>query len=145
MAATAAAARTRRPSRQRTPRRSSQDASQSESQLSVPVDKQTDYHWASCYFRFGSSDFIMEPEIFAQLKKYFQAGGNPEQVIELLSKNYLAVAQMANLMAEWLILAGAEINDVQQQVHELRPKRPKEVLFICLRFRPARLRTICTT
>ena len=100
----------------------------------------------SLLFRFGSADFIMEPEIFAQLKKYFQAGGNPEQVgsflfffflglrtmqgeekksvflasfqvIELLSKNYLAMAQMANLMAEWLILAGAEINDVQQQVN----------------------------
>ena len=37
-------------------------------------------------------------------------------MIELLSKNYVAVAHMANLMAEWLILAGAEINDVQQQV-----------------------------
>ena len=59
-----------------------------------------------CLKKFGSSDFIMEPEIFSQLKKYFQAGGNPEQVIELLSKNYIAVAQMANLMAEWLILAG---------------------------------------
>ena len=69
-----------------------------------------------CLTRFGSSDFIMEPEIFSQLKTYFQAGGNPEEVIELLSKNYVAVAQMANLMAEWLILAGAEINDVQQQV-----------------------------
>jgi negative elongation factor C/D len=37
-------------------------------------------------------------------------------VIDLLSINYVAVAQMANLMAEWLILAGAEIHDVQQQV-----------------------------
>ena len=70
----------------------------------------------NCLTRFATSDFIMEPEIFTQLKTYFQSGGNPEQVIELLSKNYLAVAQMANLMAEWLILAGAEINDVQQQV-----------------------------
>ena len=69
-----------------------------------------------CLKKFGSSDFIMEPEIFSQLKKYFQAGGNPEQVIDLLSKNYIAVAQMANLMAEWLILAGAEITEVQQQV-----------------------------
>ena len=49
-----------------------------------------------CLTLFGSSDFIMEPEIFTQLKTYFQAGGNPEQVIELLSKNYMAVAQMAN-------------------------------------------------
>ena len=35
---------------------------------------------ASCLQKFGSSDFIMEPEIFTQLKTYFQAGGNPEQV-----------------------------------------------------------------
>jgi len=66
--------------------------------------------------KFASKDFIMEPEIFSQLKKYFQAGGNPEQVIDLLSANYIAVAQMANLMAEWLILAGAEIQTVQQLV-----------------------------
>jgi len=70
----------------------------------------------TCLVKFGSPDFIMEPEIFAQLKKYFQAGGNPEQVIDLLSSNYIAVAQMANLMAEWLILAGAEIQTVQQLV-----------------------------
>lgn len=50
----------------------------------------------------------MEPGIFTQLKKYFQAGGNPEQVIEQLSMNYSAVAQMANLLAEWLILGGLE-------------------------------------
>jgi len=70
----------------------------------------------TCLTKFGSKDFIMEPEIFSQLKKYFQAGGNPEQVIDLLSANYIAVAQMANLMAEWLILAGAEIQTVQQLV-----------------------------
>ena len=69
-----------------------------------------------CLEKFSSPDFIMEPEIFSQLKKYFQAGGNPEQVIDLLSSNYVAVAQMANLMAEWLILAGAEIQTVQQLV-----------------------------
>ena len=33
-----------------------------------------------CLEKFGSPDFIMEPEIFSQLKKYFQSGGNPEQV-----------------------------------------------------------------
>ena len=70
----------------------------------------------TCLKRFASPDFIMEPEIFTQLKRYFQAGGNPEQVIDLLSRNYIAVAQMANLMAEWLILAGAEISEVQQRV-----------------------------
>lgn len=48
----------------------------------------------------------MEPGIFSQLKRYFQAGGNPLQVIEELSQNYTAVAQMANLIAEWLIIGG---------------------------------------
>jgi len=38
--------------------------------------------------------------------RYFQAGGLPEQVVVLLSGNYKAVAQTANLLAEWLILAG---------------------------------------
>lgn len=58
----------------------------------------------------------MEPGIFTQLKKYFQAGGTPEQVISLLSDNYKAVAQMANLLAEWLILAGVKVQDVQAMV-----------------------------
>jgi len=31
----------------------------------------------------------MEPEIFNELKRYFQAGGNPVQVIDLLSRNYV--------------------------------------------------------
>lgn len=62
-----------------------------------------------CLEKFKTPDYIMEPGIFGQLKRYFQAGGNPEQVIEQLSINYSAVAQMANLLAEWLILAGEHI------------------------------------
>ena len=38
--------------------------------------------------------------------RYFKSGGAPEQVIELLSDNYTAVAQTANLLAEWLISIG---------------------------------------
>lgn len=41
--------------------------------------------------------------------RYFQVGGTPEHVIELLSKNYIGVAQMANMVAEWLILGGNDI------------------------------------
>nr|KAF7423547.1 hypothetical protein H0235_008830 [Vespula pensylvanica] len=69
-----------------------------------------------CLDKFKTADYIMEPGIFTQLKRYFQAGGNPEQVIELLSKNYTACAQMANLLAEWLILAGVKVTDVQAMV-----------------------------
>lgn len=53
---------------------------------------------------------------FAEKKRYFQAGGTPEQVINQLSQNYTAVAQMANLLAEWLILAGVQVTDVQAMV-----------------------------
>lgn len=69
-----------------------------------------------CLDKFKTPDYIMEPGIFAQLKRYFQAGGNPEQVIELLSKNYTACAQMANLLAEWLIVAEVSVTDVQAMV-----------------------------
>lgn len=48
--------------------------------------------------------------------RYFQAGGNPVTVIELLSQNYTACAQMANLLAEWLILAGVKVTEVQAMV-----------------------------
>ncbi|KAJ8897124.1 hypothetical protein PR048_002470 [Dryococelus australis] len=91
-----------------------------------------------CLEKFNTADYIMEPGIFTQLKRYFQAGGSPEQVIELLSKNYCAMAQMANLLAEWLILAGASVQDVQAMVENhlkemilktFDPKKADTVLF----------------
>uniref|UniRef100_A0A182VKE6 Negative elongation factor D n=1 Tax=Anopheles merus TaxID=30066 RepID=A0A182VKE6_ANOME len=71
---------------------------------------------SDCLQLFSSVDYIMEPGIFVQLKRYFQAGGTPEQVINTLSANYTAVAQTANLLAEWLIMAGVRVTDVQAMV-----------------------------
>jgi negative elongation factor C/D len=65
---------------------------------------------------FSQRDYIMEPSIFLQLKRYFQAGGEPELVIDQLSQNYTATAQMANLLAEWLVAAGMDIQEVQAMV-----------------------------
>uniref|UniRef100_A0A668AQN2 Negative elongation factor complex member C/D n=1 Tax=Myripristis murdjan TaxID=586833 RepID=A0A668AQN2_9TELE len=48
--------------------------------------------------------------------RYFQAGGSPEHVIQLLSENYSAVAQTVNLLAEWLIQMGVEPAQVQERV-----------------------------
>ena len=62
--------------------------------LTVSIQKKLEDNVHTC----DLPDFIMEPEIFSQLKRYFQAGGNPEQVIELLSINYVAVAQVWTLM-----------------------------------------------
>ncbi|XP_064599061.1 negative elongation factor D-like [Liolophura sinensis] len=69
-----------------------------------------------CLSSFASKDYIMEPCISAMLKRFLQAGGSPERVVELLSDNYTAVAQTVNLLAEWLIQAGADIREVQEMV-----------------------------
>ncbi|XP_005993627.1 negative elongation factor C/D isoform X2 [Latimeria chalumnae] len=69
-----------------------------------------------CIQKFSSRDYIMEPTIFNTLKRYFQAGGSPENVIQLLSENYTAVAQTVNLLAEWLIQMGVEPVQVQETV-----------------------------
>uniref|UniRef100_A0A6Q2XZM8 Negative elongation factor complex member C/D n=1 Tax=Esox lucius TaxID=8010 RepID=A0A6Q2XZM8_ESOLU len=69
-----------------------------------------------CLQRFSSRDYIMEPAVFNTLKTYFQAGGSPEHVIQLLSENYSAVAQTVNLLAEWLIQMGVEPAQVQERV-----------------------------
>lgn len=36
----------------------------------------------------------METEVFNSLTRYFQAGGGPAPVIDLLSKNYIALSQV---------------------------------------------------
>ncbi|CAF4383730.1 unnamed protein product, partial [Rotaria socialis] len=69
-----------------------------------------------CVQLFSSTDFIMEPKVFDTIKDYFRHGGAPDQVIELLSENYMAIAQTATLMADWLILTGVEPVDVVNMI-----------------------------
>lgn len=69
-----------------------------------------------CVDLFSSKDYIMEPGVFGTLKRFLQAGGSPEKVVEMLSDNYTAVAQTVNLLAEWLIQAGVDIKIVQEMV-----------------------------
>lgn len=76
--------------------------------------EKVNWHFGStpCYSLFAISIDIS----LIRFRRYFQAGGTPEQVINQLSQNYTAVAQMANLLAEWLILAGVCVTDVQAMV-----------------------------
>ncbi|XP_078330044.1 negative elongation factor D-like isoform X3 [Crassostrea virginica] len=69
-----------------------------------------------CLELFSCKDYIMEPGVFSTLKRFLQAGGSPEKVVEMLSDNYTAVAQTVNLLAEWLIQAGVDIKIVQEMV-----------------------------
>lgn len=69
-----------------------------------------------CLDLFSSTDYIMEPTIFDTIKTYFMHGGEPAPVVDLLSDNYTAVAQTVNLLAEWLIITGVPVQEVQLTV-----------------------------
>ncbi|KAF7632534.1 hypothetical protein Mgra_00008049 [Meloidogyne graminicola] len=62
-----------------------------------------------CIELFSSRDFVMEPQVINTLLAFFQAGGQPEKVIELLSNNYDGLGQYANLLGCWL--ADLEIDE----------------------------------
>ena len=38
--------------------------------------------------------------------RYLEASGIPEEFVQLLADNYTGTAQAANLLADWLIVAG---------------------------------------
>lgn len=73
---------------------------------------------SDCLKHLTSRDYIMEPSIFQTLRSYFQSGGMPEKVVEVLSENYSAVAQTVNLLAEWLIMCGYAPTEVQDMVED---------------------------
>lgn len=54
--------------------------------------------------------------MFVLMNRYFRHGGAPDQVIELLSENYMGIAQTATLMADWLIATGVEAGDVVSMI-----------------------------
>jgi len=69
-----------------------------------------------CKEKLAEIDFIMEPNVFNVLKRFFQCGGTPKETVSLLSTNYEAVAQTVNLLAEWLIMLGMQPNEVKEIV-----------------------------
>ncbi|EDO29868.1 predicted protein, partial [Nematostella vectensis] len=59
---------------------------------------------------------VMEPDVFSYIRRYFLVGGPREELVKLLSENYCGIAQSANLLANWLILTGSNVHDVEQLV-----------------------------
>ena len=71
-----------------------------------------------CLKIMSQPDYVMEPCIFGHVKRFLQAGGKVTAMIDVLSENYNATAQMVNLFAEWLIMTGMEVDEVQQLVED---------------------------
>ncbi|XP_047126702.1 negative elongation factor D isoform X1 [Hydra vulgaris] len=69
-----------------------------------------------CKEKMSSKDFIMEPAVSFYIKKFLDAGGCQDDFINLLAENYHGTAQIANLLADWLIVAGASVEEVQEIV-----------------------------
>lgn len=69
-----------------------------------------------CKNVFASKDCIMEPFLHEYVRKFLEAAGPPEEFVQLLAENYTGTAQAANLMADWLIVAGCDVSQVQDIV-----------------------------
>eukprot|EP00794_Sanderia_malayensis_P005728 gene5728-6428_t len=77
-------------------------------------DQQTSLE--ECKNVFSNKDCIMEPFLNEYVRRFLEAGGRPEEFVELLAENYTGTAQVANLMADWLIVAGCDVSEVQDMV-----------------------------
>lgn len=44
--------------------------------------------------------------ILHYFNRFLEAGGQPQEFVEMLAENYHGMAQLANLFADWLIVAG---------------------------------------
>ncbi|KAK0425413.1 hypothetical protein QR680_009187 [Steinernema hermaphroditum] len=62
-----------------------------------------------CVELFEQPDFVMEPQVKTSSVAFIQAGGKPEELIEILSSNYSALGQTCNLIGDWL--ADLEVDD----------------------------------
>lgn len=71
-----------------------------------------------CKEMFKGKDFIMESSAVNAVKKYLNAGGIPQDFVAMLAECYHGVAQLANLLADWLIVAGCSVEEVQEIVEQ---------------------------
>eukprot|EP01134_Creolimax_fragrantissima_P000354 CFRG0354T1 len=66
----------------------------------------------------STTDAIMEPDVSENLRQFMRAGGLPKEAIEFLSGNYRGLAQMANLMAQWLMITGVSQEEITKIFEE---------------------------
>ena len=69
-----------------------------------------------CLEAFHLKDFIMEPSVIEFLNTYVLKGGTPEDAIQNLSSSYVALAQMVNLLADWMVHLGITPLEIQNLI-----------------------------
>lgn len=61
---------------------------------------------------------LLHDEKYFDFGRFIQVKGTKEEAIHLLSSNYDAVAQIANLLAEWLLMTDLTLAEVQSTVED---------------------------
>uniref|UniRef100_A0A5S6QM64 Negative elongation factor D n=1 Tax=Trichuris muris TaxID=70415 RepID=A0A5S6QM64_TRIMR len=89
-----------------------------------------------CLARFHARDYILEPAVQNTIKRYLDAGGSWDEMVALLTAGYEGYPQLCNLLAEWLVLLGDDVEELK----ELFENRLDE--FISQKFDPRKADTI---
>ena len=53
-------------------------------------------------------DSIISPNVLNDVTDFINEGGDPNEVVELLSENFRGTVNMSNLMVDWLLALGNE-------------------------------------
>ena len=70
----------------------------------------------SCLKLFRNTDCIMEPQVFDILNSFLSSGGLPETAIAELSSSYVSLAQMVNLLADWMVQLAIPPSKIQNTI-----------------------------
>eukprot|EP01117_Protostelium_nocturnum_P012647 TRINITY_DN4655_c0_g1_i3.p2 TRINITY_DN4655_c0_g1~~TRINITY_DN4655_c0_g1_i3.p2 ORF type:complete len:569 (-),score=175.29 TRINITY_DN4655_c0_g1_i3:1490-3196(-) len=63
-----------------------------------------------------SADSVMEPQVLEKMKEFFSFGGQPQVAVSSIVENYRGLAQMSNLLGEWLAFSGMSEEEISKTV-----------------------------
>lgn len=71
-----------------------------------------------CLEAFHKKDSICEASIFKTVKKYFNAGGTPEEVVNVLAESFEGVGNLARQLVLWLEFCGESTSSIEKMVED---------------------------
>ncbi|KAL5268651.1 hypothetical protein ACHWQZ_G002490 [Mnemiopsis leidyi] len=71
-----------------------------------------------CLEAFHQKDSICEASIFKTVKKYFNAGGTPEEVVNVLAESFEGIGNLARQLVLWLEFCGESTSGIESMVED---------------------------
>lgn len=94
-----------------------EDLSQDDGEMPLEEDENVKVI-KECLEAFHSKDSICEASIFKTVKKYFNAGGTPEEVVNVLAESFQGIGNLARQLVLWLEFCGESQNDTEKLVED---------------------------